>query len=90
MVRAETTPMGPEPGHRTEGYRSRKRVLELESPAERLICMYLDRVPAAYAAEIECDLQLSGEAIASSLASLVEDGYVRNQGGLYALATDIS
>jgi predicted transcriptional regulator len=52
--------------------------------------MYLDRVPAAYAAEIECDLQLSGEAIASSLASLVEDGYVRNQGGLYALATDIS
>ncbi|QLD87114.1 hypothetical protein HWV23_15740 [Natronomonas halophila] len=80
--------MGTEPGHRTE-YRSRERVLELESPDERLICMYLDRVPAAYAVEIECDLRLSGEAIASSLESLVERGYVRNQGGLYALATDI-
>jgi predicted transcriptional regulator len=50
--------------------------------------MYLERVPSAYAYEMERDLQLSGSALDPALRSLVERGIVRERCGLYVLSVD--
>lgn len=82
--------MGTEPDNRTDENRNRNptTVRELESPGERLVCMYLDRVPAAYASDLERDLRLSRDVIAVALDSLVKRDFVRQRGGLYMLSFD--
>jgi DNA-binding MarR family transcriptional regulator len=88
MSRADRPHMGTEPDNRTDENRNRSRspVYDLESPGERLVCMYLDRVPAAYASDLERDLRLSRDVIAVALDSLLERDFVRQRGGLYMLS----
>ncbi|WP_336133573.1 helix-turn-helix domain-containing protein [Natronomonas amylolytica] len=66
----------------------RPPILALESASERLVCMYLDRVPAALADEIARDLRLPRETIATVLESLTERGFVRRRGLLYVLSVE--
>lgn len=80
--------MATEPGERAGKQRSRSPVLALESASERLVCMYLDRVPAALADEIVRDLRLPQDTIASALESLTEQGFVRKRGHLYVLSVE--
>lgn len=79
--------MGVEPVNPTDGRRSREHA-ELDSAAARLVCMYLERVPAAYADEIERDLRLSNQVLAPVLDALTEHGIVRERESLYVLSTD--
>lgn len=78
--------MGTGSGNRAGEYRERDSVLGLDSPSERLVCMYLERVPAASAADIERDLRLPREALLPVLESLVERGFIRERDGLYVLS----
>lgn len=80
--------MGTEPGGWTDGERRRNAVPELESAGARLVCMYLDRVPSAYADEIERDLQLPRNVLEPILTSLVERGALLERDGLYVLANE--
>lgn len=82
--------MGLKPDSRTDPYRRRHRLAELDSAAERLVCMYLDRVPAAYADEIGADLRMSQSALEPVLASLHERDIVRERDGLYALSVALT
>lgn len=83
---AQTPLVGTEPDDRTGGRWN--AVCELESPHERLVCMYLARVPAASAADLEEDLRMPREATAAALQSLLEHEFVRQRGGLYVLSSD--
>lgn len=80
--------MGVEPAGSTEGGRSRNHAVR-DSAAARLVCMYLERVPAAHADEIERDLQLSDQVLAPVLDALTERGVVREREGLYVLSDDM-
>lgn len=79
--------MGVEPADPTNGRRCRDHS-ELDSAATRLVYMYLERVPAAYADEIAHDLQLSEQVISSVLDALSERGVVRERESLYVLPTE--
>lgn len=79
--------MGVEPANPTNGRRSRDDA-ELESAAARLICMYLERVPAAYVDEIERDLQLPDQVLTPVLNALTEHGIVRERESLYVLSSE--
>lgn len=78
--------MAIEPAEESIGRRPRDTVLQLESAGERLVCLYLARVPAAYALDIERDLRLDSETVADILGSLVGRGLVRKHEGLYELS----
>lgn len=79
--------MGAEPANPADGHRSRDYA-ELDSAAARLVCMYLERVPAAYADEIERDLRLSTQELTPVLDALTEDGVVQEREYLYVLSAD--
>lgn len=80
--------MATERGARAGRHSDQPLVLALKSASERLVCMYLDRVPAALADEIARDLQLPQDTIASALESLTEQGFVRKRGHLYVLSVE--
>jgi hypothetical protein len=80
--------METETGRQAKGEERGDAAFGLESPGARLVCMYLDRVPAAYADEIERDLQLPRTVLEPVLRSLVEYDVVRERDGLYVLSVE--
>lgn len=60
----------------------------IEAPIERLVCLYLRRVPAASARDIQRDLRLDAEALTPALYSLIESGHVEKQRQRYVIAGD--
>lgn len=87
MGKVLVVPMVVEPANPTDGRRSHDETA-LDSAAARLVCMYLERVPAAYADEIERDLRLSNQVLAPVLDALTEHGVVRERESLYVLSAD--